>query len=267
MQYNLSDGTTMGYEIHGTGDPLVFLPGILGSTKTYEPIIDKIKQKNTCIAIELVGQGETIFSESLSPDYFSVNQHTENVIQLLQHLEVKKFNIIGLSFGSVVSINLANKLGDNIEKIVLLATLLCNKTSHYKNWNKLWSDCSYDLEKFTRLGIGILFSEQFLEAIDDPYQAINQLYSVITENNLKAFRYNLASASDFDIPPAFSSLKQDIKFIHGEHDIIHPLHELQSFLSNVDRLEALHVIPKAGHGIHVEANEVICEEISNFLEL
>ncbi len=267
MQYILSDGTTMGYEIHGKGDPLVFLPGILGNTKTYEPIIDKIKQKNTCIAIELVGQGETIFSENLSPDYFSVNQHTENIIQLLQHLEVKKFNLIGLSFGSVVSINLANKLGDNIEKMVLLATLLCNKTSHYKNWNKLWSECSYDLEKLTRLSIGLLFSEKFLESIDDPYQNFKQIYSAITADNLKAFRYNLASASDFNIPPAFSSLKQDIKFIHGEHDIIHPLHELQSFLYKVDRLDELHVIPKAGHGIHVEDNEVVYEEISNFLEL
>lgn len=265
MQHKLSNGTTMGYEIHGDGDTLVFLPGILGSIRTYDPIISKLKQKNRCIAIELVGQGETIFPENLSSDYFSVDQHTENIIQLLQHLEIKKFNLIGLSFGSVVSINLANKLGDSIDKMVLLATLLCNQTSHYKNWNKLWSDCSYDLEKFTRLGIGLLFSEQFLEALDDPYQNIKQLYSVITENNLKAFRYNLASASDFDIPPAFSSLKQDIKFIHGEHDIIHPLHELQSFLNKTDRLDALHVISKAGHGIHVESSEILYEEISKFL--
>lgn len=265
MQYNLSDGTTIGYEIHGNGEPLVFLPGILGSTKTYDPIIEKIKATNTCIAIEMVGQGETTFSDNHSQEYFSVEQHTENIIKLLQHLEVKQFNLVGLSYGSVVAVNLANNLSSNIDKIVLLATLLCNKTAHYVNWNKLWSECSYDLDKFTRMGIGLLFSEQFLSAIDGPYEAIHQLYSGMTDSHMEAFRYNLASASDLNIPPIFENLKQNIRFIHGEHDIIHPLHELKSYLEKVGKLEALHVIPKTGHGIHVEAPDIISAKIIEFL--
>lgn len=267
MQFNVSDKTTIGYEIYGEGKPLVFLPGILGSTKTYDLVLGDIPKKRKCIVIELAGQGETSFSDNRDLGYFTVEQHTQNIIKLLDHLKVKDFDLIGLSFGSVISINLAQKMGTRIDKLILLATLLCNNTAHYKNWNTLWGECSHDLEKFTRMGIGLLFSEQFLLALDDPYGAIYQIYTELTDSHLEAFRYNLASASDFNIPPAFEKLSVQIKCIHGEVDVIHPLHEINNYLTSIGKEKILDVIPNAGHGIHIETPDIVCDKICEFLNL
>lgn len=265
MQFNVGDETTIGYEIYGEGKPLLFLPGILGSTKTYDLVLGDLPKSRTCILIESAGQGETTFPISCKPEYFCVERHTDNVISLLEHLGINELDIVGLSYGSVISINLAKHLGKRINKIVLLAALLCNKTAHYKNWNTLWGSCSYDLDSFTRIGLGLLFSEDFLAAMEDPFATMKDSYANFSEKHLIAFRNNLKSASSFDIPPAFESLKQDILCIHGETDIIHPVHELNNYLEKVGKADIIDIIPDAGHGLHVEVPEIISQKISDFL--
>ncbi len=264
MQFNVSDETTIGYEIYGEGKPLLFLPGILGSTKTYDLVLGDIQKNRKCIVTEYAGQGETVYSPHRGQEYFCVEQHTENIISLLEHLNIDEFDIVGLSYGSVISINLAKHLGSRIQKIALLAVLLCNKTSHYKNWNHLWGECSYDLDKFTRLGLGLLFSEEFLSRMDDPFTTMRHSYADFTENHLQAFRYNLKSASSYDVPPAFESLEQDIICIHGETDIVHPVHEIQKYLSGIGKEDMLDIIPDAGHGLHVEVPEILSKKLVDF---
>ncbi len=265
MQFNISNDTTIGYEIYGEGKPLLFLPGILGSTKTYDLVLGDLPKSRTCILIENTGQGETTFPQNCDPEYFCVEQHTSNVISLLEHLEIDELDIVGLSYGSVIAINLAKHLGKRVDKIVLLAALLCNKTAHYKNWNTLWGDCSYDLDNFTRIGLGLLFSEDFLALMEDPFTTMRESYAAFTQKHMIAFRNNLKSASSFDIPPAFESLEQDILCIHGETDVIHPIHELRNYLEKVGKKNILDMIPDAGHGLHVEVPEIVGNKIANYL--
>ncbi|THB72604.1 MAG: alpha/beta hydrolase [Gammaproteobacteria bacterium] len=265
MQFNVSDETTIGYEIYGEGKPLLFLPGILGSKKTYDLVLGDLPKNRMCIVTEYSGQGETVYSQNRRQEYFCVEQHTENLIALLNHLKIGEFDLIGLSYGSVIAINLAKHLGNRVNKIALLSVLLCNKTVHYKNWNTLWGECSHDLDKFTRISLGLLFSEQFLAEMQDPFTTMRQSYSEFSEEHLQAFRFNLKSASSYDIPTAFENLDQEIICIHGETDVIHPAHEVKAYLGKVGKTDILDVIPDIGHGLHVEAPELISQKISDFL--
>ena len=264
MQFNVSNETTIGYEIYGEGKPLLFLPGILGSTKTYDLVLGDLPKNRTCIVTEYAGQGETKYSPNRGQEYFCVEQHTENIITLLEHLKVDEFDIVGLSYGSVISINLAKHLGSRINKIALLAVLVCNKAVHYKNWNKLWGECSDDLDKFTRICLGLLFSESFLAKMDDPFTMMRRAYADFTEEHLTAFRYNLKSASEFDVPPVFESLTQEIICIHGETDVIHPVHEVKEYLAEIGKEGILDIIPHVGHGLHIEAPDLVGNKLAEF---
>lgn len=265
MQLNLGGTTTLTYHVQGEGETILFIPGILGSLKTYEPVVKLLEDRYRCVTIELASQGSTTFNERVEPEHFSVDQHSDDVCQLIEHLQIDSCHIVGLSYGSQVAINIASRLPDIINDVILLAVLLPNKTHHYQNWNKLWDLCSYDLNQFTRIGMGLLFSEGFLNSFDDPFTSIKALYEPLTDEHMRAFRMNLASASKFDVQSHFEKLQNPTLCIHGEVDAIHPLTELQNYLDTVGKPVSTIILPAKGHGIHAEAPDEIAREISDWL--
>jgi len=264
MYLELSDGATIGYELTGEGETIVLIPGILGNTGTFAGILKYVNAPYRFLSVEYAGQGKTRIAGRKQKQQYAVARHIDDLQCLLEYLKIDKCHIVGLSFGSLLAVEMAARMADRAKSLVLLSSLICNDTAHYSNWAQFWSDCSHDCDRLTKIGIGLLFSEKYLQAHPDQYTQLKEIYSQLSPENLLAFRNNLQTGPVYDVKNTFLKLQCPVRIIHGEEDIIHPVWELRAWLKQAGKSSLLHTLPDTAHALHVEQPELVAEEMRQF---
>lgn len=87
----------LAYAISGDGPPLVLLHGITGSRLQWTPLLPRLAQDHTCVAIDLLGHGE-------SPDgQYDVFSQMQAVHDLVTALDLTDVLLVGHSYGAAIS--------------------------------------------------------------------------------------------------------------------------------------------------------------------
>ena len=97
--------------------PLMFIHGVGLDHQMWDPQIDNLREFST-MTYDLLGHGKTpCKKEKLNLEDFS-NQLNE----ILEYLNIDKIHLIGFSLGSLIALDFASKLGDKIDKLILIGT-------------------------------------------------------------------------------------------------------------------------------------------------
>jgi pimeloyl-ACP methyl ester carboxylesterase len=120
------------YEIHGTGEPLILLNGILGSAeKTWGAkanggfgLYEALSKRYRVIALDGRGQGKS--DKPHDPKMYGM-ETVRDVIRLMDHLKIRKAHVLGLSMGGGV---LGRLLVERPER--LLSAILVSPRMVYK---------------------------------------------------------------------------------------------------------------------------------------
>jgi 2-succinyl-6-hydroxy-2,4-cyclohexadiene-1-carboxylate synthase len=100
--------------------PLLLLHGWMGSSDDYQEVIDRLRSKFNCIAIDLPGHGKTqIIDGDLG--YGFVNT-AMGIMQLLDSLKIDICSIAGYSFGGRLALYLALEFPERFDKVMLEST-------------------------------------------------------------------------------------------------------------------------------------------------
>ena len=113
------------YDLVGNGSPLLFLHGLgAGRAQTTSALTDL--PQHQIIAPDMLGHGDSISENSEAIQSF--DQFADDSIAILDHLGIEKANIGGLSMGSGISINIALRYPERVNKLILLRpSWLCEK--------------------------------------------------------------------------------------------------------------------------------------------
>lgn len=116
-QFNM-DKSQMNYIRVGNGETtLVFLHFFGGSINSWTGVINQLKTDFTCVAIDLLG-----FGNSPKPKKeLSVNDHAEDVIDLIQDLNIENYILIGHSMGGKITLAIAAKNPAGLRSLLLVA--------------------------------------------------------------------------------------------------------------------------------------------------
>jgi 2-succinyl-6-hydroxy-2,4-cyclohexadiene-1-carboxylate synthase len=107
-----------------TGDsilpPLLLLHGWMGNCDDYTEIIQVLRSRYYCIAIDLPGHGKT---EVVGSDggYGFINT-VSGIVQLLDSLRIDRCSIAGYSFGGRLALYLALEFPDRFDNVILEST-------------------------------------------------------------------------------------------------------------------------------------------------
>ncbi|HEY4247142.1 MAG TPA: alpha/beta hydrolase [Lacunisphaera sp.] len=106
----------MYYEIHGQGKSLVLIHGG-GSTieSSFSRILPELAKTHQVIAVELQAHGHT--KDIDRP--LSFEQDADDVAALLQHLHVRKADIMGFSNGATTALQMGIRHGGIVNKLVI----------------------------------------------------------------------------------------------------------------------------------------------------
>jgi 2-succinyl-6-hydroxy-2,4-cyclohexadiene-1-carboxylate synthase len=100
--------------------PLLLLHGWMGCCEDYTEIIELLRSRFYCIAIDLPGHGKT---EVVGGDIgYGFRNTAHGIIQLLDTLEIDRCSLAGYSFGGRLALYIALEFPDRFDKVILEST-------------------------------------------------------------------------------------------------------------------------------------------------
>jgi len=107
-----TDGTTIGYETHGEGEPLVLLHGSTASHDHWDPFLPHLEDAGELVAPDRRGRGASADAEE-----FALDRVVDDVESVLA--DVGATRLFGHSFGGLVALNAATRPTVDLETLVL----------------------------------------------------------------------------------------------------------------------------------------------------
>ena len=103
------------YRIAGQGEVIVLLHQSAQSSAEFAQIFPLLASRYRVIMLDLPGHGHS----ETPPKELSIQQYSDVVIGLLNHLQIERFNLVGNHGGAVLSIDLATRFAHRIKKIIV----------------------------------------------------------------------------------------------------------------------------------------------------
>lgn len=106
------------YEEHGSGEPLLLVSGLGGVASYWKPNLAALAAKYRVIVHDHRGAGQSTHSKIR----YSVDQMTDDLVRLMDHLKIERAHLVGHSTGGAIGQTLAIRSPERLNKLVLFAT-------------------------------------------------------------------------------------------------------------------------------------------------
>ncbi len=112
------NGLDLYYEIQGSGEPLILLPGGFMTVEAMGEIVPRLAATRRVIGVELQGHGHTADGER-ARRYESM---ADDIAALIAHLGLDRADLFGYSLGGGVALQTAIRHPEVVRKLVLAST-------------------------------------------------------------------------------------------------------------------------------------------------
>jgi len=118
-------GKTMSYVEMGEGDPIVFQHGNPTSSYLWRNVMPHLKEQGRCIAIDLIGMGDSDKLDDSGPDRYTFLEHSDYLAAALEALGVtENVTLVIHDWGSALGFDWANKNRDAVKGIAYMEALV-----------------------------------------------------------------------------------------------------------------------------------------------
>jgi pimeloyl-ACP methyl ester carboxylesterase len=118
LQHVSIHGHAVGFRRGGSGEPILLIHGLAGSSRTWDAVIPVLSTRYDVIAPDLLGHGE---SAKPLGDY-SLGAFANGLRDFLSVLDVPSVTIVGHSFGGGVAMQLAYQHPHLVDRLVLVGS-------------------------------------------------------------------------------------------------------------------------------------------------
>ena len=235
--------------------PIVFVHGVGLNHKIWEPQANVFE--NTFIAYDILGHGKTPYSkENISFDDFS-NQ----LINLINELNIKKIHLVGFSIGSLIARNFASNYSDRLESLVLLCSIF-KRTEKQQQIVKDRFELAKKSKSLSKQALKRWFTDEYLEKNPNTY---NKISSILEENNIENFLKIYELFVNHKDNEKFENIKTKTLIMTGENDI-GSTPEMSINLSKVINNSKVKIISKGKHLCSIECADDVNISIKKHIQ-
>ncbi|MCG8414953.1 MAG: haloalkane dehalogenase [Pseudomonadales bacterium] len=120
------NGKTMAYVEMGEGNPIVFQHGNPTSSYLWRNIMPHLQNQGRCIAVDLIGMGDSDKLEDSGPDRYTFAEHREYLDAAWDALGVKdNVTLVIHDWGSALGFDWANRHRDSVMGIAYMEGIVC----------------------------------------------------------------------------------------------------------------------------------------------
>jgi pimeloyl-ACP methyl ester carboxylesterase len=252
---NTASGTFYVYNNKEQSIPIVFIHGVGLTYEIWQPQLDFFKNYSN-LSYDILGHGNS----SLTKQDISFDDFSEQLLDLIDELKIKKIHLVGFSIGSLIARNFATKYGDRLQSLVLLGSIYKRSEQQQKIVNERFNQAKKEL-KLSRQALKRWFTDKYLENNTDTYEKIS---SILSGNNmanfLKVYGLFVRHKNDED----FEKIQTKTLVMTGEHDIGSTI-EMSQQLNNIIKGSELKIIKNGKHLCGIECADEVNLAIKNFV--
>lgn len=253
------------YETHGTGEPLIMIPGFASGAWNWFCQIDELSKHLQLITFDPRGIGR---SKNADEDLqnLSLKTFVNDVLRIIDSLELEKVNVLGASFGGFVAQEFAINFPDRTDKLILACTS-AGGANHVRPSNEILKSFAPDplmtVGEKVRKFIRPAFTEEFNEKSAEQVEKVCRLRE---QNEVAEAVYlaQLQAAFAFDTGSRLGKIANETLVITGGKDIVVPVENSLNLAQKIPNA-ALEIVENGGHLFFVENVAAFNQAILRFL--
>ena len=242
---------------------LLLIHGLTGNRTTMYPIRDMFKDDYRVITIDTRGHGE-----STRPKEYTIDDHANDVHEIIRQLDLEKADVLGYSMGSYIALRAAEVRCDDIDHLVLVCTKPNGKTSSVA---RLLKEANLDITQVSQ--------EEMMQVILKASVAPDSYEKIVSgeldidgllkgdeslELNEEEKAAEDASLANFDNSNDYDKVTCDTLVIAAEYDGINPPELGREVADGIENAK-FELIGDAGHLVAAEQTEEFQKIIKDFL--
>lgn len=263
---NMPQIETMGcklyYELHGEGEPLALLNGIMQNTAGWALQTPVFAKHYRVLLHDMRGQGQ---SDKPDQDY-TWDMHVEDFRALLDHLNIPKIHLVGVSYGAEVAMHFAVKYPERVTSLVL-GTAISELTPLTRAFAESWEIAASlrDGLKFFNLFSPSIYGNTFYkEKKEWLAERAKMFHRVVTEEWFAGFERLLRNFYTLNITSRLKEITAPTLVIAGEQDILKPVASSTLIASQIPQAKML-IISDSGHVVVFEKADEFNMAVLGFL--
>ncbi len=261
------DGINIGYQVSGEGEALILLMGLGGDRNSWYFQTRRFKKQYKVIACDNRGVGTSDTPESA----YTIKIMSEDIIRLMDHLEIKKAHILGVSMGGMIAQKIAISYPERVDKLILASTYLGGEEMGEVTIDMLkalglgkdfsTSDTkSVDIEKFMYQIAALSFNNEKIRSI---FMPLSKRY--IQRVGLKGFTGQLEAAANSDTVDKLHLIKSETLIMTGTEDRVVPSFSSEIIAQKIPNAKLVK-IDGGSHAMYIEMSNKFNAVVLNFLQ-
>jgi len=272
-----NDSSKTYYKVFGKGEPLLIINGGPGmNSNGFESMAKTLAETQETIIYDQRGTGNSKLAE-LDSKTISMKIMADDIESLKKHLKIKKWNILGHSFGGMLASYYATIYPNSINKLVLSSsggidlTLLKTENLIERNLTKVekdsmnyWNDkiAKGDTSHEARLGRGRALAPAYV--YDQKYVPI--IAERLTQGNSKinGLLWDDMQKIKFDCKAKLKTFKNPVLIIQGKQDVIS--NQIGELANKTFPNSKLILLENCRHYGWLDAKEKYFTDVNSFLK-
>ena len=249
------------YEEHGTGEPLFLVSGLGGAAAYWKPNLPAFSASYRVVVHDHRGAGQSAHSQVR----YSVEQMTDDLVRLMDHLKIERAHVVGHSTGGAIGQVLALTRPERLAKLVLFATW----TKADKFFRQLFAArrallTKVSAEAYVRAGTLFLYPPWWIKTNEKMLEEREKLaLAAFPPPEIVASRIDAIVA--FDRSTQLSRIKAPTLVLCAKDDAITPAYFSEELAQKIPGAKLV-LLPEGGHCASETALEAFNRALLDFLD-
>ena len=253
---NTASGTFYVFNKKEQSIPVVFIHGVGLTYEIWQPQLDFFKNYSN-LSYDILGHGKS----SLTKQNINFDDFSEQLIELIDELKIKKIHLVGFSIGSLIARNFATRYSERLQSLILLGSIYKRSEQQQKTVNERFEQAKKEL-KLSSQALKRWFTDKYLENNPDTYEKISSILSANNMANfLKVYELFVRHKNDED----FEKIYCKTLVMTGENDVGSTI-EMSQQLKDLINNSELKIIKDGKHLCGIECADDVNLAIKNFVD-
>ena len=257
---NLKIGGLSVNDYGGTSLPLIFIHGFPLTSRMWDGQVSFFKDRLRVITYDVRGLG----GSSTDNNLFTMETFADDLLDILDHLKIKKANVCGLSMGGYITLRAVVKNPKRFNSIILADTRAERDDNEglISRSNVVSQIQAGEREEFFEKFISRLLNKKNYK--DDIIR--NFLYKIMSEQSDEGICSTMiALATRINLIDEISEIDLSALIIVGKDDELTPLYYSKN-MHNALKNSSLIIVPNSGHMSNLENPEYFNNAVYDFLK-
>jgi len=258
MNFTNQNGITLHYAHEGTqnGNHLVFINALGTDLRIWDEVVPHFAARQLVIRFDKRGHGLS----DCPPAPYSIRDNTNDLLNLLDHLDVAQAVLVGISVGGLIAIDFAAAWPERVHSLVLCDTAPKIGTP------EMWDERINALREQGLASMGdAILARWFAPSFRTQSPAVYRGYlNMLTRNPLEGYIGTCQAIRDADLTAAAKKISVRTLILCGANDISTPPETARKMVELIPDA-IFHEIPDAAHLSCIEEPDAVATQIERFL--